>query len=177
MLPALLSGQRCQTIHALDVSHMTLADENCLLFYIQKLLITSRPGKHLGRLEFRNFDEDKKSCVVKVLKEYVNRTLTRGNYTHLLLRYCKPFKPVCTDTIACWLKKVSENAGINITKYGAHSTRAAATSAAKVANVSVKTITDAAGWANAGTFSKFYEKPVRASVSDNFGVDLLLTQC
>lgn len=177
MLLALLSGQRCQTIHALDVSHMTLTDENCI-FYIQKLLKTSRPGKHLGRLEFRNFDEDKKLCIVTVLKEYVHRTkLTRGNYTQLLLSYCKPFKPVCTDTIARWLKKVLENAGINITKYGAHSTRAAVTSAAKVANVSVKTIMDAAGWANAGTFSKFYDKPIRASVSDNFGVDLLKTQC
>ena len=116
--------------------------------------------------------------VAAVFKEYVNRTrLTRGNYTQLLLSYCKPFKPVCTDTIARWLKKVLEDAGINVTKYGAHSTRAAATSAAKVANVSVKTIMDAAGWANAGTFSKFYDKPIRASVSDNFGVDLLKTQC
>ena len=62
--------------------------------------------------------------IVTVLKEYVHRTkLTRGNYTQLLLSYCKPFKPVSTDTIARWLKKVLENAGINITKYGAHSTR------------------------------------------------------
>ena len=128
MLLVLLSGQRCQTIHALDVSHVTLTDENCI-FYVQKLLKTSRPGKHLGRLEFRNFDEDKKLCIVTVLKEYVHRTqLTRGNFTQLLLSYCKPFKPVCTDTIARWLKKVLENAGINITKYGAHSTRAAVTS-------------------------------------------------
>ena len=91
--------------HALDVSHITRTDENCI-FYIQKLLKTPRPGKHLGRLEFRNFDEDKKMCIVTVLKEYVHRTkLTRGNYTQLLLSYCKPFKPVSTDTIACWLKK------------------------------------------------------------------------
>ena len=69
MLLALLSGQRCQTIHALDVSHMTLTDENCI-FYIQKLLKTPRPGKHLGRLEFRNSEEDKKLCIVTVLKEY-----------------------------------------------------------------------------------------------------------
>ena len=54
MLLALLSGQRCQTIHALDVSHLTLTGENCI-FYIQKLLKTSRPGKHLGRLEFMVF--------------------------------------------------------------------------------------------------------------------------
>ena len=51
-----------------------------------------------------------------------------------------------------------QNAGINITKYGAHSTQTAATSAVKVANKSVKTIMDAARWANAGIFSKFYDK-------------------
>ena len=96
MLLAFLSGQRCQTIHALDVSHMALTHENCT-FYIQKLLKTSRPSKHLGRLEFCNFDEDKKLCIVTVLKEYANCTKsTRGNYTQLLLRYCKPFKPVCS---------------------------------------------------------------------------------
>ena len=56
----------------------------------------------------------------------------------------------------------------------------AAVSAPAVAiclNSLVKTIMDTAGWANAVTFSKFYDKPIRASVSDNFGVDLLKTQC
>ena len=42
-------------------------------------------------------------------------------------------------------------------------------------SISVKTIMDDAGWANAGTFSQFYDKPNRASVSDNFGVALLKT--
>ena len=37
---------------------MTLTDNNCI-FYIQKLLKTSKPGNHLGRLEFRSFEEDK----------------------------------------------------------------------------------------------------------------------
>ena len=41
----------------------------------------------------------------------------------------------------------------------------------------MKTIMDAAGWANAGTLSEFYDKPIRASVSESLGVDLLKTQC
>lgn len=96
---------------------MTLTDKNCI-FYIQKLLKTSKPGKHLERLEFRSFEEDKKLCIVTVLTEYINRTkLTTGSYTQLLLSFCKPFKPVSIDTIARWLKKVLENAGIDINKY------------------------------------------------------------
>ena len=82
---------------------MTLTDKNCIL-YIQKLLKTTKPGKHLGRLEFRSFEEDKKVCIVTVITEYVNRTkFTRGSCTQLL-SFCKPFKPVSTDTIARWLE-------------------------------------------------------------------------
>ena len=49
MLVASLSGQRCQTIHALDVNNMVLT-KDCCTFYIQELLKTSRPGKHFGQL-------------------------------------------------------------------------------------------------------------------------------
>lgn len=173
MLIALLSGQRCQTLHALNISDMTFSDKNCT-FRINELLKTSRPGKHLGCLELRAFDEDKQLCVVLFLKEYVERTeLLRGTHSQLLLSYCKPFKPVSTDTISRWLKKVLANAGININEYGAHSTRSASTSAARAANISVKTIMDAAGWANVETFRKFYDKPITDGVPDNFGYKLL----
>ena len=86
---------------------MTLTDKNCI-FYIQKLLKTSKPGKHTWNVwSFAPLKKIKKLCIVTVLTEYVNRTkLTRGSYTQLLLSFCKPFKPVSTDTIARWLKKI-----------------------------------------------------------------------
>lgn len=55
--------------HALDLSHMTLTDKHCT-FYKQKLLSTSRPGKHFGRLVFCNFDIDRPLCIATVLNEY-----------------------------------------------------------------------------------------------------------
>jgi len=66
-----------------------------------------------------------------------------------------------------------ENAGIDIKKYGAHSTRAASTSAAKASNTSMKTIMDAAGWKNAETLRTLYDVPIGASDSDNVGDELL----
>ena len=57
MLIALMSGQRCQTIHALNISQMTLLDDLCI-FFIKELLKTSKPGKHFGRLELKAFDHD-----------------------------------------------------------------------------------------------------------------------
>ena len=142
-----------QTLQALDVKSMALTDEHCI-FYIQKLLKTSRPGKHFGQLHLNAF-EDKTLCVVSCIKEYVKRTQPlRKDNTQLSLSFCKPFKPVSTDTIGRWLKKSLERARIDITVYGAHSTRSASTSAAKAANVPVEDIMTAAGWSNAETFKK-----------------------
>ena len=94
-----------------------------------------------------NAFEDKTLCVVSCIKEYVKRTQPlRKDNTQLLLSFCKPFKPVSTDTIGRWLKKSLDRAGIDITVYGAHSTCSASTSAAKAANVTVEDIMTAAGW-------------------------------
>lgn len=83
-----------------DAKHMRLTDKHTTC-YIKKLLKTSRPGKHFGRLEFCSFAEDKPLCLVTVLNEYVTCTkLTRKCNSQLLLSYCKPFNPVSTDTIA-----------------------------------------------------------------------------
>ena len=167
MLIALLSGQRCQTIHALDTTTMVLSAEKCV-FYINELLKTSRPGKHYGCLGLRAYADDKQLCVVTLLQEYVQRTLKfRGNNAQLLLSYHKPHNPVSTATIGRWLKEVLKRAGIDIQKFSAHSTRSASVSAAK-------TILDAAGWSNADTFAKFYDRPVISDdCSDHYGYCLL----
>ena len=51
MLLALLSGQRVQTLKALTLTSMTLTANKCV-FTIDTPLKTTRPGKHLGRIEF-----------------------------------------------------------------------------------------------------------------------------
>lgn len=50
MLIALLSGQRVQTLKALTLNSMTLTANKCV-FMIDTPLKTTRPGKHLGRIE------------------------------------------------------------------------------------------------------------------------------
>ena len=66
--------------------------------------------------------------------------------------YHKPHNPVSTATIGRWLEEVLKRAGIDIQKFSGHSTRSASVSAAK-------TILDAAGWSNADSFAKFYDRP------------------
>ena len=144
------------------------------IFQINQLLKTSRPRKHLNHLVFQSYPEDKQLCICEVLQVYLEKAQPlRANYTQLPISYQKPHQLVTSETIARWLRIVLDNSGIDTTAFRAHSTRAAATSAAKCAKLSVNTIMNAAGWANALTFSKFYDKPIIPDTVENFGHALL----
>lgn len=60
-----------------------------------------------------------------------------------------------------------KSAGLDITIYSSHSTRAASTSSCKAKGFSVEEILKVAGWSNSGTFATFYHKPVDNTA--NFG--------
>ena len=159
MLMALLTGQRCQTLQALSVKDMTVTAGRCV-FQLTSLLKTSRPGKHLGPVVFTSFTSDESLCVVSCLTEYIARTDKFRDKSHqLLISYQKPYKEVTIDTISRWLKLVLTQAGIDTTNVTGHSTRAASTSEAKRNNVPITTIMESAGWSNATTFNRFYNKP------------------
>ena len=68
MLLALLTGQRRQTLHALDITTMDLNPEKCT-FVINSLLKTSRPGKHLAPIEVQAYKHNKKLCPVAHIAE------------------------------------------------------------------------------------------------------------
>jgi MarR-like DNA-binding transcriptional regulator SgrR of sgrS sRNA len=150
---------------------MKISDKSCV-FKIEKLLKTSKPGKHLSRIELLAYSPEKALCIVEYLKLYLERTESlRENNTQLLISYQKPYGPVTTDTIARWIKQVLAEAGIDTSIFTAHSTRAASTSAAKTKQIPIDTILTAAGWSNESTFARFYNKPIRDD--DNYGHRLL----
>ena len=155
MLLALLSGQRCQTLHCLSVSSMKMSDSKCV-FTVDALFKLSRKGKHLAPLEFLAFPQNEKLCIVSVLNEYLRMTKEiRGEENKLLLSYQAPHKPVSRNTLARWLQQV---AGVDATQFSAHSTRAASTSAALSSGVPVDVVLRAAGWNSESTFTRFYRK-------------------
>lgn len=174
MLLALLSGQRRQTLHALDINSMQLTLDKCT-FSISTLLKTSRIGHHLKPIEFLAFKPNTALCIVKHVTCYIERTRPlRGNQTQLLISYQKPYKAVSADTISRWLKTVLNLAGIDTAKYTAHSTRSASTSAAKTMDIAIDIIMESAGWTQESTFVKFYNKPIMSK--NNFG-SCLLQKC
>ena len=106
MVVALLSGQRCQTVHALRVSGMRITNDN-VHFEISKLLKTSKPGKHQGYLELKSYPVEERLCVVTCLKQYVKLTEPiRAGHDPLWLSYSTPFKHVSHDTVSHWIKNV-----------------------------------------------------------------------
>ena len=155
---------------------MTLTANKCV-FTIDTPLKTTRPGKHLSRIEFLAYEPDQNLCVVQHLQAYIDRTShLRGETDQLLIGYHKPHKPVSTNTIARWLKNVMAKAGIDTCVYKAHSTRAAATSAAKGKQVPIDTILSTAGWSSESTFARFYDKSIQ-DTAKNLGHELLHNSC
>ena len=96
-LLAVLTGQRCQTIHALAVGNtdMHLEGEKCT-FFVRELLKHSRPGTHLKPISLKGFPEDRKLCLLTCLKAYLVATAN--------LRSQKPHRPVSKDTVSRWIR-------------------------------------------------------------------------
>ena len=152
----LLSGQRIQTIHLLDIRYMTLTESSCS-FSISKPVKQTRPGTHVNDLVFHAYFKDPGLCIVECLQEYVIRTKhLRGEETQLLISFVKPHKAVLEVRVRVRYQ------------FGAHSTRSASTSAAKRSGLDITTIMRAAGWSNASTFAQFYNKPIEHSPDANF---------
>ena len=111
------------------------------VFLINSLLKTSRPSKHLACIEFQAYAPDVSLCIVKHLQQYLKRTdILRGDVKQLFISYTKPHKAVSPDTVSRWIKTTLVDAGIDTSKYSAHSTRSASTSAAKGNNIFIATI-------------------------------------
>ena len=166
-LTALLSGQRCQTIHLLTIDNMTLVPDKCTFHVMQKVKQT-RVSTHVQPLEFLKYSLEPQLCVVTHLIEYVKRTACNRNDTkQLLLSYVKPYGPVSKDTNSRWIKSILSSVGLDVTKFKSHSVRAASTSFLAHNSCKIKDIMLSAGWSNEQTFQRFYNKPSEEEF--NFG--------
>lgn len=171
MLCALVTGQRCQTLHLMSLEHMFVGPEFCK-FFINDIVKQSGPGRKQPELVIPNFQAEPQFCVYSHLKEYLNRTTHfRGEEKHLFLSFIKPHKWVSKDTIARWVKTVMQDAGVDPGLFKPHSTRGASTSKAYCCNVPLASIMKAGSWRSDCTFQKFYNKPI--DVSQDFANAIL----
>ena len=160
MLVALVSGQRMQSIHLLDLQLMKTGTD-MVEFAFPTHIKQSRPGYKTPSLQLKAYPADPGLCVVTHLREYLVRTQElRGSESKLLISYVRPHHAVSKDTIARWVRTVMMGAGLDVAIFKPHSTRSAATSKAKRACVPLTDILKHAGWSNHRTFDRFYNKPV-----------------
>ena len=89
----------------------------------------------------------------------------------LFVSYVKPNGVVSKDTISRWCKAVLEVAGIDISKFKGHSTRAASSSYLARNDFNLQEIRFSAVWSKEQTSQRFYNKPTESSL--NFGKAIL----
>ena len=68
----LLGGQRLQTLASLSTDYMYLNNSVCV-FYISKLIKTSRPKFHQQPIEFKAYPHDVSLCLVALIKLYLDK--------------------------------------------------------------------------------------------------------
>lgn len=165
---ALVSMQRVQSLHLLNVNHMTV-HKSSVVFRLLAPLKQSRPGISNPAIEFKAYAPDRRLCVITYLKEYLKRMkpYRSESNSQLFLSYSRKREPVAKATISRWIKTILHKAGIPIS-YKAHSTRAATSSSASQQAVPLEDILKKAGWSSESTFAKYYKKPLtRPDVSEN----------
>lgn len=163
MLLALLTGQRGHALHQLKLSDFFIdpSFSICQIVFSSKDK-TTRPGFHTKPAVVSSYPHDKKLCLIDNFKHYVQRTekLRPKTTKELLIILQKPHHAISRSTFTRWIKDTLYASGIDITQFGAHSTRSASTSAALVGGASLESILKAAAWSSDLTFARFYNKLV-----------------
>ena len=174
MLLALASASRSSDLHLLDLRYIR-HNVDYVEFQIAGLSKTRRSGPPRS-FTVKRLPMVESLCPVVTLEAYIKVTQPFrgeiiGKSSQLFLSLKQPHNPVSSSTIGRWIKSLLTDAGIDTSKFGAHSTRAASSSAAKKAGVPLSDIMKAAGWSRSSTFERFYYKPI---LSPQIG-DILLS--
>ncbi|XP_067682740.1 uncharacterized protein [Haliotis asinina] len=165
VLLALATANRLQSLQTLDILNMKMMD-NKIVFVLNRLKQRT-PGRPAQFVDIDRFETESNLCVYRTLRAYLDATLDlRGEEKQVLISFQKPHKKVGTSTIARWIRQVLAAAGIDTSVFCAHSTRAAASSAASVAQVPITDILRTAGWTSGQTFAKHYRLPVDTGTSN-----------
>lgn len=164
MLIALATAHRSQTLAAIEINNIHFNTEGAEIL-ITKLIKTSHANRPQPRLKLPFLPEDKGICAASSLQIYLGKTKDLRKSVSNLFISLRPIKNsyqgADSKTIGKWLKEVLESSGLDVSKFKAHSTRHAASSAAFSRGASWDEISKTAGWtANSQVFAKFYNRPI-----------------
>ena len=83
-------------------------------------------------------------CTLSHLEKHREVTKSIKKSNKLLFSFVKPHKPISTLILSRWCVSTLQQAGIDITMFGLHSTRSASTSHCQRKGLSIKQISKAA---------------------------------
>lgn len=168
-LLAIASAQRMQTLSMIKIENISI-ESDYIIIKVVDLIKTSRPGGYQPLIRLPFIRENPKICPALTLQSYINKTFhIRNNTTNnLFISFRKPHNKVGSQTLAHWVKTVLQKSGIDTSIFGAHSTRHAATSAARRNGVSLQVVRRAAGWSDtSNVFLKYYNRDANATVNSS----------
>ena len=173
ILLLLISGHRGQVDLALSLDRMETLDDGSVRFVLSKPMKTARTGQPLDTLNLPPYDRKPRLCVVKTLKEYIERTRPLRCDNDLFLSYTRPFGKVSRDTISRWVVSTLKEAGVGTDRYGVHSTRGAGVSTGAKLGAASNVLLSYGSWKSERTMAKHYRKPVHTSKQVPLGTVLL----
>ena len=170
MLLALVSRARGHELHAINPEAISWHEDKvvCHILGMTKTKTMSRPQKAFELLRLKESNNiDPVQCLKSYLNMTANQRETKVQKSHLFLSFVPPHHVVKTCSIARWLRLIMQEAGIDMSKFKAHSTRSAAVSKVPLAGMSVNEIAKLGDWSNASTFYRFYKKDVQSNSSES----------
>ena len=109
----------------LDIEFMTEFSDR-FEFTLPEHVKQGRPGYELPSIMLKAYPADQKLCVFAHMKEYLTRTRPlRRSVTGVFITLVKSYKHVSRDTISKGIRSVMKDAGVDVTQFKPHSTRAA----------------------------------------------------
>ena len=155
-----------------EVLSMTIPDRiyrpNSIIFpldsYPKNYSLRSRMHE-LCFITIRKFVSNPNICPLLAVQHYIQRTyvLRSAAVRCLFITTQHPHKPVSTMSAYRWILTGLFQAGIDVTKYSARTTRHASSSKAVFAGVNVDSVLARAGWCNLSSFVVHYNLPIEHS--------------
>ena len=115
-------------------------------------------------------------CPAAALDSYleVTKTIRAESEEKLIITHKKPYHAASSQTIACWIKDILKESGIDTSKFTARSTRHASTSAAARSGTNIEVIRKTADWTEKSkVFAQFYNRPI-VEKSEIFASSIIL---
>ena len=118
---ACVSAQRVHTLSLIDSRHIFFFDSGTYLYIFSDLKVQRDRPCFVITLP----SESESDCLrtVELLKLYFTKTRLSRKDPRLFLSFRPLYKPVTTNTLARWICSIMNDAGINISDFGAHSVR------------------------------------------------------